>query len=94
MQVEYDIKYLRSKKKIIKRIGIEKIEQTETLFQSNPSSSKLEIKNIVCRRDKNKKSIRVMGNEGFRILISMRDEIAYFQDIMDHDKYDRMTRDC
>lgn len=94
MQVKYDAKYLRSKKKIIKRIGIEKIEQTEALFQNNTSSKKLEMKNIVCRRDKNKKSIRVIGNDGFRILISIRGDIAYFQDIMDHNKYDRLTKDC
>ena len=52
------------------------------------------MKSIVCRRDKNKKSIRVIGNDGFRILISIRNEIAYFQDIMNHDKYDRITKDC
>jgi hypothetical protein len=94
MQVRFDVKYERSKKKIVKRIDIQKILQTETLFQTNPSHPKLEMKSIVCRRDKNKKSIRVMGNDGFRILVSIRDEIAYFQDIMDHDKYDRMTKDC
>ena len=82
------------RKKIAKRISIQKIEQTEKIFNNNPSNVKLELKSISCRRDKNKKSIRVIGNDGFRILISIRDEIAYFQDIMDHDKYDRMTKDC
>jgi hypothetical protein len=94
MQVEFDLKYERSKKKISKRINIEKIEKTEQLFCEDSMHKKLELKNIVCRRDKYKKSIRVLGNEGFRILISIRDEIAYFQDIMDHNKYDRMTKDC
>jgi len=94
MQVKFDIKYERSKKKIAKRIDIQKIQQTEVLFKSDSSHCKLELKSIVCRRDKYKKSIRVLGNEGFRILISIRDDIAYFQDIMDHNKYDRMTKDC
>ena len=94
MQVKFDVKYERSKKKIAKRIGIEKIEQTELLFKEDGFHPKLEQKNIVCRRDKNKKSIRVIGNDGFRILITMHDEIVYFQDIMDHDKYDRLTKDC
>jgi len=94
MQVEFDAKYLRSKNKIAKHIGIEKIDETEKLFQNNPYDPKLMIKRIVCRRDKNKKSIRVIGNEGFRILISIRDNIAYFQDIMNHDKYDRLTKNC
>ncbi len=94
MRVEYDAKYLHSKKKIIKRIDIGRIEQTEALFKNDSSHPKLEMKNIVCRRDKNKKSIRVIGNEGFRILISIRDKIAYFQDIMGHNKYDRVTKSC
>ena len=94
MQVKFDIKYERSKKKIAKRINLQQIEQTEDLFESDPFHSKLKLKSIVCRRDKNKKSIRVIGNDGFRILISIRDDIAYFQDIMDHNKYDRMTKDC
>jgi hypothetical protein len=94
MHVEFDIKYERSKRKIAKRIPIKKIEQTETLFKNNPTHPKLELKSITCRRDKNKRSIRVIGNEGFRILISLRDDVAWFQDIMDHDKYDRVTKDC
>ena len=94
MQYKFDIKYERSKKKILKRVQIEKIEQTELLFQEDPSHPKLEQKSIVCRRDNNKKSIRVLGNDGFRILISIRGDIVYFQDIMDHDKYDRLTKDC
>ena len=94
MQVKFDIKYERSKKKVAKRIEIQKIEKTEELFKSDPAHYKLEVKNIVCRRDKHKKSIRVLGNEGFRILLSIRDDIAYFQDIMDHKKYDRLTKDC
>ena len=94
MQVKFDLKYERSKKKVAKRIGLRKIEETEKLFQHDPTHIKLSLKTIVCRRDKKKKSIRVLGNEGFRILISMRDEIAYFQDIMDHGKYDRVTKDC
>ena len=94
MQVKFDIKYERSKKKVAKRIAIEKVEKTEELFKNDPTHHKLELKSIVCRRDKHKKSIRVLGNEGFRILISIRDDITYFQDIMDHKKYDRMTKDC
>ena len=94
MQVKFDIKYERSKKKIAKKISLDKIEKTEQLFIKEPAHIKLELKSIVCRRDQNKKSIRVLGNEGFRILISIRDEIFYFQDIMDHGKYDRLTKDC
>ena len=81
MHLEYDIKYLRSKKKISKKIGIDNIEKTEKLFIQNPLNPKLNLKNIICRRDKNKQSIRVVGNDGYRILLTKRDEITYFQDI-------------
>jgi len=37
MQVKFDIKYERSKKKVAKRIALEKIEKTEQLFQDDPS---------------------------------------------------------
>ena len=48
----------------------------------------------MCRRDKNKLSIRVIGNNGYRILRTTKNNIAIFQDIMNHDKYDRLTKDC
>jgi len=48
----------------------------------------------VCRKDKNKQSIRVLGNEGYRILLTIKNGIVVFQDIMNHDKYDRVTKDC
>ena len=73
MQVEFDIKYLRSKKKVAK---------------------KLNLKKIVCRRDKNKLSIRVLGSDGYRTLLTTKNNIVIFQDIMNHDKYDRLTKDC
>ena len=94
MPLEFDIKYLRSKKKISKKITLSSIEETEKLFKTNPSNPKLKLKNIVCKRDKYKQSIRVLGNDGYRILLTTKDEIVYFQDIMNHDKYDRLTKDC
>ena len=94
MQVEFDIKYLRSKKKVAKKISLKAIEDTEKLFKTNPSSKKLNIKKIVCQRDKNKLSIRVLGSDGYRILLTTKNNIVIFQDIMNHDKYDRLTKDC
>ena len=94
MQVEFDIKYLRSKRKVAKKISLKAIEDTEELFKTDPNSKKLNLKKIVCRRDKNKLSIRVLGNDGYRILLTTKNEIVVFQDIMNHDKYDRLTKDC
>jgi len=94
MPVEFDVKYIRSKKKVAKKVSLTLIEETETLFLLDPNSAKLQLKNIVCRRDKHKQSIRVLGNDGYRILLTTKDETTYFQDIMNHDKYDRLTKDC
>jgi hypothetical protein len=94
MPVKFDIKYNRSKSKIAKKIGVTKIVETEELFNIDPSHKKLNLKNITCRRDKQKQSIRVLGNDGFRILLTRKDETIYFQDIMNHNKYDRLTKDC
>ena len=94
MTLRFDIKYERSKNKISKKIDIELIIKTEKLYKSNPSDTKLNLKNIICKRDKNKQSIRVIGNSGYRILLTHKEDNVYFQDIMNHDKYDRLTKDC
>jgi len=65
MPLKFDVKYERSKKKISKKIALILIEETEALYKTDPSHTKLNLKNIV-----------------------------YFQDIMNHDKYDRLTKDC
>jgi len=94
MPLKFDVKYKRSKKKIAKKITLTLIEETEKLYKTNPSHTKLNLKNIICKRDKHKQSIRILGNDGYRILLTHKDEIVYFQDIMNHDKYDRLTKDC
>ena len=94
MPVEFDVKYLRSKKKVAKKIGLDNIEKTEALFLEDPTDLKLQLKSIQCRKDKHKQSIRVLGNDGYRILLTTKYETIYFQDIMNHNKYDRLTKDC
>ena len=94
MLLKFDAKYEWSKKKVAKKISLALIVETEELYKANPSHGKLNLKNIVCKRDKHKQSIRVLGNSGYRILLTHKDNIVYFQDIMNHDKYDRLTKDC
>ncbi len=94
MPLEFDVKYERSKNKVAKKISLTLIEETEELYKTDPSHRKLNLKNIVCKRDKHKQSIRVLGNDGYRILLTHKDDVVYFQDIMNHDKYDRLTKDC
>ncbi len=80
MPLEFDIKYKRSKQKVAKKIGLATIEATEALFIKHPNHTKLQLKNIICKRDKKKQSIRVLGNSGYRILLITKGEITYFQD--------------
>ena len=94
MSLKFDAKYERSKKKVAKRIALTLILETEELYKNDPSHTKLNLKNIICKRDKQKQSIRVLGNDGYRILLTHKDDVTYFQDIMNHDKYDRLTKDC
>ncbi len=94
MPLKFDVKYERSKKKVAKKISLALIVKTEELYKTDPSHIKLNLKNIVCKRDKHKQSIRVLGNDGYRILLTHKDDVVYFQDIMNHDKYDRLTKDC
>ena len=69
MPLKFDVKYERSKKKISKKIALTLIEETEELYKTDPSHTKLNLKNI-----------RVLGNDGYRILLTH--------------KYDRLTKDC
>ena len=94
MPLKFDVKYERNKKKIAKKISLALIVETEALYQTEPYHTKLNLKNIVCKRDKHKQSIRVLGNDGYRILLTYKDDTVYFQDIMNHDKYDRLTKNC
>jgi len=54
MQVEFDLKYLRSKTKVSKKISLKNIEKTEQLFIENPSHPKLQLKSIKCKKDNQK----------------------------------------
>ena len=64
MSVKFDVKYTRSKAKVTKKIGLDNIVKTEALYKVDSSDTKLQLKTIYCRKDKNKQSIRVLGNNG------------------------------
>ncbi len=54
MYLRFDDKYIRSKNKISKKVSLNFINETENIFKNNPSHIKLNLKNIICRRDKDK----------------------------------------
>ena len=77
MFLEFDVKYERSKKKVAKKISLAFIIKTEELYKTDPSHTKLNLKNIVCKRDKHKQSIRVFENDGYRILLTHKGDINF-----------------
>jgi len=95
MTIEYEKLFLKQRAKIEakKLLEPQKIDSTIEQFENDIQHVSLSFKKITCKYDKFKHSIRI-GNTGYRILMSIRDKIAYFQQVIDHDKYDRLTKDC
>lgn len=93
MPIEFEKQYVKDRQRAIKSIGQFIIEKTENLFKSDPSHPSLHNKPIVCSKDKFKHSLRV-GGTGYRIVYTIRENFIYFQRIIDHDIYDRLTNDC
>lgn len=68
------------------------IEKSISLLQDNQNHPSLHNKNIKCKRASNLYSIRV--NNNYRILYFKYDEYLELYRLLDHDKYDRLTKDC
>lgn len=93
MPIELEKQYIKDRQRAIKSIGETIIEKTEKLFQSDSSHPSLHNKPIICSKDKFKHSLRV-GGTGYRIIYTIRESFIYFQRLIDHDIYDRLTKDC
>ena len=87
---ERTYKHLYKKHKIYTQI----IAKTLYAFRDNPKDPRLHYKKIICKQDKNRYSIRLLNNSGYRIIMSIIDNIAYLICICDHDDYDRRNRNC
>ena len=95
MIIEKTPRYNRTVKKIIKshKLSISEIEKVETLFIENHNNPTLHYKSIICKKDKNRYSIRVLNTQ-YRILLTILDDIAYFQALLNHKDYDKNNKDC
>lgn len=62
------------------------------LLSTNGQHPSLNMKHIECKRADNLFSIRV--NKQYRIMIMKYDEYIEIIRILDHDKYDRLTKGC
>lgn len=89
--------YQRSKKKLIDKRIVTNEQLTETLvaFKINQNDYRLRAHHIVCKHDKNRFSITIMGTQ-YRILGSYYAEKASFVlvQVLNHDDYERVNRGC
>lgn len=68
------------------------IEKALTLLENDISHPSLHHKNIKCKRADNLFSIRV--NKQYRILYLKYEDYMELYRLLDHDKYDRLTKGC
>ncbi|MGZ5208871.1 MAG: type II toxin-antitoxin system RelE/ParE family toxin [Sulfuricurvum sp.] len=93
MPIELEKQYLKDRQRAIKSISEVVIEKTEKLFECDPFHPSLHNKPIICSKDKYKRSLRI-GTTGYRVIYTVREDISYFQRLIDHDIYDRLTKGC
>ena len=95
MQVVKQRLYEKQKNKLVSRhiLTRQQIDEAEELFKTDPLHHKLRPHNITCKKDKRRRSISI-PNTAYRILYTDGGEKAIFQQILDHDDYNRINKDC
>jgi plasmid maintenance system killer protein len=68
------------------------INKSLELLKTDTNHPSLHNKNIKCKRAENMYSIRI--NKQYRLLYFKYDEYLELYRLLEHDKYDRLTKDC
>ncbi|MEA2048092.1 MAG: hypothetical protein U9O64_06540 [Campylobacterota bacterium] len=89
------VQYLRTKKKLLKKHSVSEndIETTLALFKKNKDDSSLHYKKMICKKDKERYSIRVVNTQ-YRILMTIVNDEALLVCVCSHDDYDRINKNC
>ena len=87
--------YEKQKEKLVRKGQLPKdiIDKTEEIFQNNPLDHRLRPHKIICKKDKRRRSITVIHTQ-YRILYTDNGDVAIFQQILNHKRYDRINKDC
>ena len=88
--------FIKQEQKLIKKgkLSKEQIDKTIQLFSNNPQDYRLRPHKITCKKDKSRRSITVVPKTAYRILYTQKENIAILQQILHHDDYDRINKDC
>ena len=68
------------------------IDKSLKLLKENQNHPSLHNKNIKCKRAENLYSVRI--NKQYRLLYFKYEKYMELHRFLDHDKYDRLTKDC
>ena len=91
MNIKKSNLYLRDISKLKVNLSSQ-IEKSLKLLEENQNHPYLNNKNINCKRADNLFSIKV--NKQYRIMYFKYDQYIELNRILDHDKYDRLTKNC
>lgn len=89
------VQYLRTKKKLLKKHSVSEndIETTLELFTKDKDNVLLHYKKMICKKDKDRYSIRVVNTQ-YRILMTVMNHEALLVCVCSHDDYDRINKNC
>ncbi len=89
------LQYIRTKKKLLKKhsVSIDNIERTLELFAKDKDNILLHYKKMICKKDKNRYSLRVLNTQ-YRILMTVTANESFLLCICNHDDYDRINKNC
>lgn|GEM_PF-178041 len=83
---ERDLSKLRDKQLVTQ------LEKSLRLLQQNPNHPSLHCKRLICKRADNLFSVRV--SKGYRLLFLEYEEKLLLYRLLDHDRYDRLSKGC
>ena len=95
MTIIETVQYLRTKKKLLKKHSLSEndIEITLDLFKNDKENSSLHYKKMICKKDKDRYSIRVLNTQ-YRILMTVLNNEAFLLCVCSHGDYDRINKNC
>ena len=95
MRIIETVQYLRTKKKLLKKHSVSEndIDETLALFEKDKGDLSLHYKKMICKKNKDRYSIRVLNTQ-YRILMTVINYESLLVCVCSHDDYDRINKNC